>query len=183
MAERNDVKDFDLLWNWTLARGPFQQEYCELNHVFNLMKSCDCQSYLEVGCAEGNSLYILGHATNEISYIDIDEDHTRQQRMDVLKTLDKSVIQYHGDSTSPKTHPRNIKYDCVLIDGGHDYATVLSDSAFYASLATKYIFWHDVQLPEVKRAVDYFVKSRNLGKYREFINSDTFGYGILEVKQ
>jgi Methyltransferase domain len=175
------MTEFDKAWKWARNRGTFQQEYSELKHVFDLMKACNCKSYLEVGCAEGNSLYILSHASDHSEYIDIDEDHTRKQREEAIAELGRPVGKYHGDSANPSTHPRNRKYDCVLIDGGHDYTTVLSDSAFYGTLATKYIFWHDVQLPEVKRAVDYFVASRKLGKYTQFINSSTFGYGIMEL--
>lgn len=177
------MTEFDELWKWARNRGSFQQEYTELKHIFDLMKSCDCQSYLEVGCAEGNSLYILTHATIRASYIDIDEDHTRQARNDVLWALSKHVTSYHGDSRDSKTHEFSGRYDCVLIDGGHDYETVLSDSKMYGLLADKYIFWHDVQLPEVKKAIEKFMTEHNPGQYSTFINSVSYGYAICEVKK
>lgn len=175
------MSEFDKLWKWARSRGMFQQEYMELKHIYDLMKNCDCQSYLEVGSAEGSSLYILGNTSKEIAYIDIDEDHTREARKDAIKHLEKDVKAYHGDSRSSSTHPISRKYDCVLIDGGHDYDTVYSDCMMYAPLATKYIFWHDIQLPEVRRAIDVFMARNKLGKYSTFINSGSYGYGIIEV--
>lgn len=176
------MSDFENLWDWALTRGTFQQEKLELNHIYDLMMKCNCESYLEVGAAEGNSLYILGNASRKVSYIDYDEDHTRVHRNEAIDKLGKPVKAYHGDSTNPRTHPRDKRYDCVLIDGGHDYSTVLSDCIMYASLANKYVFFHDIQMAEVSRAVEWFFKGRNIGNYSRFINSRNFGFGILEIK-
>lgn len=175
------MSDFKQHWDWALTRGTFQQNYVELEHVYNLMNGC--KSYLEIGSAEGNSLYILGSAVDgSIDYVDIGEAHTDTLRAQAIINLDKPVSAFIGDSTNPKTYPRDEKRECVLIDGGHDFATVLSDSILYAPLATKYVFWHDIQIPEVKSAVEWFVKRWSLGKYSTFINSNNFGYGILEIK-
>lgn len=179
-------KTFTELWDWVMKRSErgvmTVQQREELEHVFNLMRDCDCQSYLEIGAAEGNSLYVLGAIVKgDVRYIDFGEAHTEQARREVTKL--NNFGGYLGDSTTPLmyNHVRDKKFDCILIDGGHDFATVLSDSILYAPLATKYVFWHDIQLPEVKRAVDWFVKRWKLGEYSEFINSDTFGYGVLKV--
>ena len=159
------------------------QEQNELEHIFNLMK--DCESYLEIGTAEGNSLYVLAHALKKgakITCVDFGETHTKPKHDEIIRMLspDYEVGMFLGDSTDLQTLPNKEKYDCVLIDGGHDYNTVYSDARMYAPLATKYIFFHDVKLPEVKRAVDEYVKENNL-KYYEFINSPSFGYGIVEI--
>lgn len=179
-------KPFDELWRWINARGSVVtvQERHELEHVYNLMKECGCESYLEVGAAEGNSLYVLGHTAKQSSFIDFGEPHTFEARKMVTNYLmekGKTPIQYIGDSTEPYTMPRDQKFDCILIDGGHDFATVLSDSILYAPLATKYVFWHDIQLPEVKAAVEWFMKRWKLGEYSTFINSDSFGYRICKI--
>lgn len=176
------MKSFDALWKWAESRGKFQQDYKELNHIFELMMGCDCRSYLEIGSAEGNSLYILGHAARMAAYVDIGEDHTDKLRSDAIQALNIPVQHFIGDSTKLETIRQiTSMHDCVLIDGGHDFSTVLSDSINYAQLAYKYIFWHDIQLPEVKLAVDWFVKRWPLGKYSTFINSNNFGYGIMEI--
>lgn len=181
---------FPEAWKFVMARSQHGvmtvQNDIELNHVFDLMKVCNCQTYLEVGSAEGNSLYVLGHAAEEISFIDYGEAHTKAARDDAINSLAKPVIEYIGDSTNPETFFKGLhhdRYDCVLIDGGHDYSTVLSDSLMYAPLASKYVFWHDIQLPEVRRAYDWF-KARwgSLGEFSEFISSPSFGYGVLRVK-
>lgn len=203
-------KTFDELWRWINARGSVitVQEENELHHIYDLMKSCDCQSYLEIGTAEGNSLYVLGHAVDlksrdkKISYIDFGEDHTKAAREEAINKLCsdnfgvpdimsgveenellKHVEGFFGDSTRPETHPKIRKYDCVLIDGAHDYSSVLSDSIMYANLARKYVFWHDIQLPEVRAAYEWFKKRWQLGEYSEFIDSTSFGYGIFKVKK
>lgn len=179
-------KSFQELWKFINARGSVitVQEEHELHHVFDLMRGCDCQSYLEVGAAEGNSLYVLGHASKLASFIDFGEVHTEQPRsqvIDELVNIGRCPQGYLGDSTKPNAITRgNYKFDCILIDGGHDFATVLSDSILYAPLANKYVFWHDIQLPEVRRAYEWFKARWNLGEYSEFIHSDTFGYGICK---
>lgn len=180
--------DFNERWRWITQRAGGEtnvvQERQELEHIYNLMLACTCQSYLEVGSAEGTSLYVLGHIPSDIAYIDFGEDHTKEQRQEVLKLLGKDYAEYLGDSRKPETFLKKVhadSYDCVLIDGGHDYDTVMQDSICYAPLAKKYVFWHDVQLPQVKRAVDNYRKKYSFGTYNEFINSTHYGYGILEV--
>lgn len=190
------MTEFEPLWQFVMKRTErgvmTVQQREELEHVYNLMKGCDCQSYLEVGTAEGNSLYVLGHVARRcITYIDLGEAHTLAPRRQVVselesyftkEELDVPIISVIADSAGPnQVNECRFQYDCVLIDGGHDFATVLSDSILYAPLATKYIFWHDIQLPEVKAAVEWFVKRWKLGKYSTFINSEHFGYGIVEV--
>lgn len=185
LAQEVDVMTFDELWSFATRNGEIVQEKIELNFVYDLMKACDCKSYLEIGSAEGNSLYVLGHVVEKyIDYIDYGEAHTtplRDECVGKLKELGKNVTGYLGDSTNAKTLPNKQKYDCVLIDGGHDYETVLSDCMMYAGLATKYVFFHDVQLKPVADAIEFYLKRWPLGKYTTFINSPTYGYGILEV--
>lgn len=181
------MSEFEELWRFINSRGSVitVQERSELNHVYDLMVDCKCKSYLEIGSAEGNSLYVLGNAVEKyIDYVDFGEAHTEDHRkicVDKLMALGKSVTGYLGDSTSAQTLPNKKKYDCVLIDGGHDYDTVLSDCMMYAGLATKYVFFHDVQLEPVRDAIAFYLKRWNIGKYRTFIASGTFGYGIVEV--
>lgn len=178
------LSEFDLRWKWVADRGPVVQEKHELNHVYDLMKGMN--SYLEVGSAEGTSLYVLGGALSEFKYniefIDLCEPHTEQLRKDALLKLGKKAFQIKGDSTHQGTYEyvKNNRYDCVLIDGGHDFATVLSDCILYAPLAKKYVFFHDVQLPEVKAAVEWFTRNWKLGEYSTYIRSTNYGYGIIK---
>lgn len=183
------MSEFDDKWRYLINRAGGEknvvQERHELEHVYNLVRDCDCESYLEIGTAEGVSLLTLGSAVEKrMDFVDFDEDHTRERKNQVINILkvNHEINPYHGDSTT-RTVSGRLKlhqYDCVLIDGGHDFATVLSDSILYAPLATKYVFWHDVQLPEVRAAVEWFVKRWNLGEYSTFINSPSYGYGILK---
>lgn len=183
------MSDFETLWRYIGKRCqdqafPLVQERSELEHVFNLMQGSN--SYLEVGSAEGNSLYILTHALNKgarVLSLNID-DHTKTRRQEMVTELSAHwpVFQKTGDSTDSKTidDMRGV-FDCVLIDGAHDALSVLSDAIHYGSMAGKYIFFHDIQLPAVKVAVEFYVEKWKPGKYSTFINSDSFGYGIIEV--
>lgn len=178
---------FDDLWKFVKSRSAVMtvQEYSELKHVFDLMKDCDCKSYLEVGSAEGNSLYVLGHAVEKhIDIVDFGERHTRKSRQEMIDRLlddGKIVTEYLGDSRNAETLPNKKKYDCVLIDAGHGYNDVLSDCKMYAGLATKYIFFHDIMLEPVRDAVKDYLWKDNIGEYSTFIASETFGYGIVKV--
>lgn len=183
------MSEFESRWLWITKRAGGEvnvvQERHELEHIYNLMEACECGSYLEVGCAEGSSVYVLGHTVKGIiDIIDFGEPHTTEQREEAIRELGKSVRQILGDSRKPETleKVRGNKYDCVLIDGGHDFNTVLSDCISYGTLATKYIFFHDVQLPEVSRAIKSFMGAYDIGDYSTFINSTSYGYGILKCR-
>lgn len=181
-------KTFDELWREVCQRSasfPVVQEYHELRHVYELMQGCD--SYLEVGTAEGNSLYVLAHALKpgaHITYIDIDEAHTRAPREEVVRMLKAEgfdVRGIHGDSNDPWviTEARMRSYDVALIDAGHSYFEVVADARHYAPLASKFVCFHDVQLLDVGAAFAWYLKESGLTAYR-VVNSETFGYGIIK---
>lgn len=183
--------EFDDLWRSIVQRSqsfPTVQEYHELKHVFDLMQGCE--SYLEVGSAEGNSLYVLSHAlkpNGHITYIDWDEKHTRPHREEVVKEIAArgiSVIYVHGDSNdlSSKETIKDYKYDVVLIDAGHEQHNVMVDALLYGALATKYIIFHDMQIPATRKAYDWYCRQRPDCKNYTFIKSEHFGYGIMEIK-
>lgn len=182
--------DFAPLWTFVMKRTErgimTVQEQHELEFVFNLMRECEAKSYLEIGSAEGNSLYVLTQAMphgSKVLSVNI-EDHTKVARKEIIDILGQHwpVFQKTGNSTDPKTIADvKGKYDCVLIDAGHSYDEVLSDALNYGPLAQKYIFFHDIQLPDVKRAVEEFAQQTEQ-TYSTFINSDSFGYAIFEIK-
>lgn len=201
------MKTFDELWKDIEERSqrwaiPIVQDYKELEYIFNLMKGCE--SYLEIGTAEGNGLYVLAQAIktsdrlfvkedDEISsrhgvevceIIDFGELHTKAARDEViakLQEMDISINENYGNSHNTKICPSYDEYDAVFIDAGHTYEDVIADAIAYGHLATKYIFFHDIQLPEVRKAFDWYCAQNPQFKRSEFINSTTYGYGILEV--
>lgn len=183
---RQLIMTFDDLFSFAGKHSPSfagVQEYQELQHIFNLIQGCE--SYLEIGTAEGCSMYVLAHALKEgakITSVDLGERHTIPYKSEVVKILSPKydIGIFHGDSMDKMTYPNKKPHDVVLIDGGHDYDTVLSDANMYGGLATKYLLFHDVKLPEVKRVIVKYLENRT-EKYYEFINSDNFGFGILEV--
>jgi hypothetical protein len=205
------TKTFDELWRDLEERSrrwaiPIVQDYKELEYVFNLIKGCG--SYLEIGTAEGNGLYVLSHAIKlggKISIIDFGEKHTAAARQEVCDILTEghNKLIYKGDEPSydkemakPPHYPHVLlgnshsveirkwtlgMYDVVFIDAGHTYEDVIADAIAYGQLATKYIIFHDICLPPVKTAVEWYLKQNPQFKYHEFINSETYGYGIIEV--
>lgn len=159
------------------------QEKYELGHIFAL--ASQCENYLEIGTAEGNSLYVMGHLARYCTSIDIREQHTAEALKEVLDNLTCKVTLIDGNSHDPEVINRvkNRSFDCVMIDAGHTYEDVIQDAENYAPLAKQYVFFHDIQLPEVSRAVEEYVEKHRLkGRYRTFINSDSFGYGIIECQ-
>lgn len=180
------MSKFDDLWKFaednTLILA---QEKRELEYIFNLMDGCE--SYLEIGTSEGNSLYILGNALKErgsITYIDRNEGHTREWRKPKEKILMENgyeILAIHGDTH----HEESIriasgkKYDCVLIDAGHRYEDAIQDARNYAPLANKYVFFHDIRMPEVMNAfLNYLQESNSLGTI--IVNSVKYGFGVIK---
>lgn len=183
------MNNFSDLWDIIVQRSkdaaiPVVQDRMELEYVFNLMK--DCKSYLEVGTAEGNSLYVLTQAMrcgSEVTYIDWAEKHTEAPRQWVLDRMaDYRITAIHEDSNSLDLHRRlsPFKCDAVMIDAGHETWNVVLDATFYGHKANKYIFFHDIQLPDVDRAFNWYCKQRPDCKHYRVVNSENYGYGILE---
>lgn len=192
MAKEADVS-FDTLWKDIEFRChskdfPMVQNREELEHVFNLMQGCD--SYLEVGTAEGNSLHVLAHALKpsaHITYVDLGEKHTEPKRREVEDGLKKDGYDVRG-ILGNSVHREVIErasdrlYDVVLIDAGHSFDEALSDAKNYGELAKKYLIFHDVCLPDVNRAFSiYIVNLRPKRNHYKFIRSESFGYGIIET--
>lgn len=185
------MKTFDELWSEIEERLTKQnivivQDKEELRHVFGLVAGS--KSYLEVGTAEGNSLYVLAHALDpnaKITFVDFGEEHTAQPRREVLARIPQSARNitpimgnsHAGESIRLAWHDN---YDVVMIDAGHTYEDVIADAAAYGPKALKYIIFHDVMLPEVNRAFEWYARQIQRKSYR-FVNSRTYGYGVIEL--
>lgn len=184
------IKTFDELWRDLQERSrrlaiPIVQDYKELEYVFNLIKGC--KSYLEIGTAEGNGLYVLSHALEsdaKIRIVDYGEKHTKAPREEITRRLpyyDEYLGNSHNSQIIAEALALEVDYEVVFIDAGHSYEDVIADSVVYGHLATKYIIFHDICLPPVKAAVEWYLKQNPQFKYHEFINSTTYGYGIIDV--
>lgn len=182
--------NFEEAWDYIYRRAvkkslAMVQDKSELEYVFNLLK--DCNSYLEVGTAEGNSLFILAQALPkgaEITYIDWAESHTTPFRNELLEQLTDYKITAIHDNTHNidnvfKVVPRLV--DTVLIDAGHTYEDARQDAVLYGPLAKKYIIFHDIQIPEVNKAFEWYCNLRSDCRTYRVVNSTDFGYGIIEV--
>jgi predicted O-methyltransferase YrrM len=174
MVESVDI-EFLKRWEFINHRGlPVVQDKEELAHIYNLAKECD--SYLEVGSAEGNSLYAVGGALkgNSLSCIDLNHNNVGKHRENVIKLLEdegKKVTQYLGSSHDPRIVKSITRdYDMVFIDAGHSYPDVIADSVVYGARAKKYIVYHDLVLKEVLDAFNWYVDRLGCRK-----NTYTFG--------
>lgn len=181
---------FPDLWKFATRHGDIVQQRDELEHVFNLIQGCE--SYLEVGTAEGNSLYVLSHAlkpNSKISFVDLGERHTLQERTEVLVKINNlhNIHPIFGNSHDV----RNIAhanmygdYDVVFIDAGHRYEDVVLDAMMYGPMAKKFIIFHDIKMPAVDLAFNWYIRETNRDKLKnvsKFIKSENYGYGIIRL--
>lgn len=184
---------FDELWHWVSHRrhndrAPVQVKE-EIEHIYSLISGC--KSYLEIGTAEGDSLFILAHALADkpvINYVDYGEKHTEFFRNEVIKILSDKKINVrgiHGDShlhsvINEASVLRN--FDVVMIDAGHEYEDVVADAVAYGGLAKKFIIFHDIQLPPVAKAFDWYVKSQKFKTTSKFaFENSPYGFGIITL--
>jgi predicted O-methyltransferase YrrM len=187
--------DFDPLWKFLTDRSQrgvmTVQNREELKHIYDLIQGC--KSYLEVGTAEGNSLYLLSHAlinnsSRKVVYIDLCENHTRGAREEAMQRL---YLECNGliptciSGNSHEPYCVNAAYkfgafDVVMIDAGHTYEDVLADAVAYGGLAKKFLIFHDVMLPPVKAAMEWYAQQAKK-KTEYFIRSTTFGYGVITL--
>ena len=176
---------FNDLWNFVENHCKIlAQNKQEMEHIYNLM--IGCESYLEIGTAEGNSLYVFGHALkkgSEITYIDAAEEKTRPYREEKLSHMkDYTIRGLHGNSHHKDCieEAQKRRYDIVFIDAGHRYDDVLQDARNYAPLADKYVFFHDVQMPEVMEGFKMWQLESGMKGYT-IINSEKYGYGVVKI--
>lgn len=179
---------FTDLWKFATRHGEIVQNREELEYIFNLIQGCE--SYLEVGTAEGNSLYVLSHALklqSKVTYVDFGEPHTLQPRTEVLVKINNlhKIHNIIGNSHYLQNIARaNMygDYDVVLIDAGHAYEDVVLDAIMYGPMAKKFIIFHDVKLPEVDKAFNWYCWATNRKKVSRFVKSDNYGYGIIDLR-
>lgn len=181
----NDYWDF-ITERCSKLAFPLVQDKEELHFIYNLIQGCE--TYLEIGTAEGNSMFVLAHALKQnarIAYVDWDEEKIRPKRQMIEETLSKNgyhITGIHGNSHDPEIIMKaNGRYDVVLIDAGHSYDDALEDARNYGRMATKYIIFHDINLLDVKRAFQKYQTETGFKSYT-ISNSETFGYGIMEVQ-
>lgn len=187
------MTEFETLWKYLRDRKQFAivQDYNELEYAWNLVKGVNPKSYLEIGTAAGDSLYAFGSLLPEdgrIHWIDLAEAFCKKPRDQSVASLSpRAITHYAGRSADEAAvwSTKGQRFDVVYIDGGHDYEEVLSDCHCYAPLADKLVLWHDVQMPAVRQAIQDWLSSnpRAQKKFRTYTNSETMGYGILEVER
>lgn len=192
MERKTYMSDFEETWHFCANRRNrnMVQKKDELERVYSLMQ--DCRSYLEVGTAEGDSLYILSHALQGsnpyITYVDLAESHTQPYRVEVLKIMRDEKMNVRGIHGSSQNHD-SIEdariagpFDAILIDGDHTFAGVISDAIAYGGMARKYIFFHDIVLPEVRKAFEWYVSSQGYKDVERFADYNSrFGFGIIKL--
>jgi predicted O-methyltransferase YrrM len=180
------LKDFESLWHYINHRNlPVVQDHDELEHVFNLMN--DCSSYLEVGSAEGSSLYVLSQAIktpSTVAYVERDKYGTKIARSEVELILNEKITYFHPieenshSSSAIREALCYSKYDVVMIDGDHTYEGVIADAIAYGHMAKKYIIFHDLIIDSVRLAFKWYTMTNKLDYY-EFGNK--YIYGVIKL--
>ena len=97
--------------------------------------------------------------------------NSRESIKKFLKKFKKNINLVKGDTNKTLKHTNLNKIDFAFIDGGHSYETTYNDlSILYSSMRnkSKTIICDDYAdasyITQVKRAVDNFVKEKNLKK-------------------
>ena len=160
----------------------WQQDRQEIEAVARLINAnCAVKSYLEIGTAEGGSLYYFGHmlAPHKAVCVDLAEAHTATLREWVFSEMKDAIdiTLYAGNSTEPAIIDavKSLgQFDVVFIDGGHDYATVKSDWESYGFLAAKFVVFHDICLPDVKKLWDTIPQPK-----LSIVETGKFGMGVV----
>lgn len=193
------MSSFDELFHFISHRRekPIVQKRGEMQYIFDIIRDNQCKSYLEIGTAEGDSIFVFSHALEGcspfISYVDIAEAHTEKYRLEVIDIMTRQKMKVRGIHGCSHYHD-NIKeaavlapYDVVMIDGGHHFEDVIADAIAYGSMASKYIIFHDICIPKVRKAFDWYVNKqnyKNVTSFHEPIQDDVlaFGYGVIDVR-
>jgi len=128
------------------------------------------ESILEIGSAEGQSAITLLLASE--SYIQIVEPFIVPSLINNIRSLNLDHRVVIIPTTSEKAGIANLgKTGLLFIDGIHTYEMVKHDLEKYSQAEPRFIILHDTDKPELKRAVQEFLKkgSYTLSKETETI--------------
>jgi cephalosporin hydroxylase len=134
-----------------------QQHPQELLEFLTFIRDAGVQSYLEVGCKYGGSLWTVAHhMSNKGRVVALDLPHGQWGRSDSENPLRECVKQlvregfdahlFLGDSTDQKIISAVTAlgpFDCVFIDANHTEPYVRKDFANYGKLG-KFCCFHDI---------------------------------------
>ncbi|MAT51516.1 MAG: hypothetical protein CMK32_10075 [Porticoccaceae bacterium] len=133
-----------------------RQKITEIFRLARLCGSLGCESYLEVGCADGETFLSIGSTMKKAVAVDmpgmkwgtVKTGPVLARRVSDMRT--KLGVDSHliiGDSSDDSVVDRAMKlgpYDLVFIDGDHTYDGVKRDYENYGPMATKAIAFHDI---------------------------------------
>jgi hypothetical protein len=170
----------------------YGQDQAELQEFIRLMLDNGVNSYLEIGCKHGGSLWRIGNALpkgSRIAAVDLPfkKNHPTRNTQPHLETcvaeLRKRKYDIHlfiGDSTDPGVVQRVralAPFDLCLIDGNHTEPYVRKDWANYGPMA-RMVAFHDIS----------FIRPPDLESWRKPIEVPKFwneiknGYRTVEIK-
>lgn len=187
-------ESFEELWHFCQHRRekPMVQIKEELAQIYDLINGGNCRNYLEVGSAEGDSLYILSHAligsSPDITYVDLGEKHTEVHRNEIIKIMRSNGMKVRG--IHGNSHLRSVvgeasvfgPYDVVMIDAGHELRDVIADAMVYGSMAKKFIIFHDILLNDVGNAFDWYVKMQGFKSVQKIsAENSSYGFGVITL--
>jgi cephalosporin hydroxylase len=145
-----------------------------IEHLELLERMAENCIVLELGTRYGVSTSAFAHSAYKVWTIDI-EDCSQYIPEGITNT-----IHLVGDSTSIE-YDSFVRYpDIVLIDTEHTYQQVIKEFEHIVFLHPEYVLFHDLQIPEVKDAIDYIADTYG---YEYTVNGKVYPLAIMEIKQ
>ncbi|HXZ74682.1 MAG TPA: class I SAM-dependent methyltransferase [Streptosporangiaceae bacterium] len=147
-----DLEDWRGIAETAIRDHGAQHNPVELGALLHLMEGHAVGITLEIGAARGGSAWAWSQVPSVRKIVTVDA-RPRPGLREVLADLPCEAILIEGDSTVPSTWLAveaaldGEAADAVVIDGGHDYATVRRDWFWYGQMcrAEGMVIFHDTQ--------------------------------------
>lgn len=142
----------------------FHEDYLALHCLIQKFKPA---TFMEIGTSDGGGTQVICTAMEGRPVFSI-ENEREINRERVGKNCRLPFQQLIGDSTEADFTPV-LPLEGWFIDGDHSFESVRCDSIQAGGTGAKLIVWHDLQLSEVARALNWFQyqMARGTSKYSD----------------
>lgn len=150
------------------------------------------ENFLEIGSAAGGSTYLFNHVFNLENTVIIDDNkHPKHiYRSSVIKKIKCNILEFIGSSHEEAAiefvEKLKLKFDIILIDGGHSFSDAYLDAENYSPFLNNngFLLFHDIEVFDYIDAVfKRFGKSgdyKMIKKYISKTHSTPCGIGLLQ---
>lgn len=155
------------------------------------------KNFLEIGAAAGGSTWLFNHVFKPENIVVIDDNCHKKHifRPAIIESMKCNVREFIGKSQLPEAvdfvKKLKLKFDIILIDGGHSYATVSSDINNYVPFLNDggFLLLHDIRIFEFFGPGIVFNELKNSGIYeyaKEYVSKlhpTPCGVGLLRKQE